>query len=73
MGSAFYGERLRDIVYWGMVEYLGGDGDCTLVTPLPRIPRVSILMEAPTPNRQQIHPRIPASPVLHPNGRTYIK
>ena len=24
MGSAFYGERLRDIVYYVMVGYLGG-------------------------------------------------
>ena len=26
MGSAFYGEQLRDIVYWVVVEYLVGDG-----------------------------------------------
>ena len=68
MGSAFYGERLRDIVYWVMVEYRVGDGiaynfhwrlDRTPIHPrrVSPHPRISTLMDAPTSNRRRIRPR----------------
>ena len=68
MGSAFYGERLRGIVYWVMVEYRVGDGIAYNFhwrldrTPIHhrRVsphPRVSSLMDAPTSNRRRIRPR----------------
>ena len=70
MGSAFYGERLRDIVYWVMVEYRVGDGIAcnfhwrlgrtfvqTRIPSSPPFPRVSTLMDAPTSNRRRIRPR----------------
>ena len=68
MGSAFYGERLRDIVYWVMVEYCVGDGiaynfhwrlDRTPIHPrrVSPHPRISTLMDAPTSNRRRIRPR----------------
>ena len=70
MGSAFYGERLRDIMYWVMVEYRVGDGIAcnfhwrlgrtfvqTRIPSSPPFPRVSTLMDAPTSNRRRIRPR----------------
>ena len=70
MGSAFYGERLRDIVYWVMVGYFVWDEiACNIVMgnffpsvttqqklnrTFPRPPRISTLMDAPTLNRRRI-------------------